>query len=247
MRLIRLYQDLDNLYTGATITLSEPANHRLINVLRVKPQQSIEIFNTNHQCFLGVITKITKKTVHVLLKSTKKDSLESTLKIHLALGISKNDRMTLALEKAIELGVNQITPLITDYCDLKLNQQLIKKKQQQWQQTIIQATEQSGRCVLAKLHPPIPFQQFIQNQSSSNILKLFFEPTSRESINHNTLPQDISQLLCLIGPVGGWSMQEINQLHQNNYLGLNLGPRILRFETATTAGLAVLQFLSNNE
>lgn len=240
MRLIRLYQDLDNLYAGATITLSTQASHKLVNVLRVKLQQKIEIFNSNHS-FLGVIAKINKKQVQVYLKSPNSNSLESPLNIHLALGLSKNDRLTLALEKAVELGVTQITPLLTDYCDLKQSAQLLEKKIPHWQQKIIHATEQCGRITLPKLNRPIHLTKFI-DILNNNTLKLFFEPSLKNPIQLKTLKNKTNEITCLVGPVGGWSTTEITLLQKNQFLGLTLGPRILRYETAAAAGLTLIQY-----
>ena len=119
-----------------------------------------------------MIAKINKKQVQVYLKTANSNSLESPLNIHLALGLSKNDRLTFALEKAVELGVTQITPLLTDYCDLKQSAQLLEKKIPHWQQKIIHATEQCGRTTLPKLNSPIHLNKLLDTLNK-NSLKLF--------------------------------------------------------------------------
>ena len=175
MRIPRIFVDAQ-LATDATLQLDkEPANH-LANVLRLKPGHPVVLFNGDGNEYSAEIHEISKKNTTVLISARLGISVESPLSIHLAQGVSKGERMDFVMQKSTELGVTDITPIITERCPVRLNQERWEKKHQHWQKVIASACEQCGRNTLPKLHFPVSYRDFI-NQST-NQLRLILHPLS---------------------------------------------------------------------
>jgi 16S rRNA (uracil1498-N3)-methyltransferase len=163
---------------------------------------------------------------------------ESALHIHLLQGISRGDRMDICIQKATELGVAMITPVICNRTNLSFDTQRARKKHDHWQQIIISACEQSGRSQLATLSNISSFEQSVQQASQA--LKLVLDPAADVSLR-SMQPND--NIALLIGPEGGLSDDEICQAKQHDFIGVTLGPRILRTETAGISAISALQVL----
>lgn len=237
MRLSRCHID-HPLETGLKVTLNPKTSHYLSRVLRLHTGSSISLFNGNGYNYLGTIEN-SGKQLEVFI--TEKSDIEPPpkLTIHLALGLSKGERFDLAIQKATELGVNTITPLLTEYKAIKLNADRLKKKQQHWQGIIASACEQSGRCYLPTLNTTRPFPQWIDEQPQDS-LNLLLTPAGEYSLKQLT-PQN--NITLLIGPEGGWSDIEQEQAKSKHFIDVKLGKHILRTETAPLAVIAGLQTL----
>lgn len=241
MRIPRIFQAGEYIQ-GSTIELNPDIFQHLIKVLRLKSGDSFILFNGKGSVFTGVISTVSKKSCEVLLQS--KQLYEPPLfKMTLAQAIIKPDKMDLVLQKAVELGVTHIVPLISDYCDSKLSQTVLEKKWQHWQKIIVAACEQCGVNYLPELLPAQLFNDWIVSQKNTNaiILDPLAEKTFAE-LSKQILAKQINQLLLAIGPEGGWSDVEINQAMQQDFIRASLGPRILRAETAAIASLAICQY-----
>jgi 16S rRNA (uracil1498-N3)-methyltransferase len=150
--------------------------------------------------------------------------------------------MDLVLQKSVELGVAEITPLITERCGVKLNAQRWEKKHEQWQKIVISACEQCGRNVLPVLHKPTAFNDWIH--LSTNQIRLTLHPKAEKAFRHISVPPAGARLL--IGPEGGFSEQEVYQTEQNGFASVQLGPRVLRTETAAIAAVSALQAINGD-
>ena len=237
MRQIRIFHP-QSFLVNERLWLSDEASHHLSVVLRAKVGQNIILFDGNHQEAKTSITSIEKKRVQVLIEQIQVHCLESPLKIHLAQGIAKGDRMSFSLQKAVELGVTEITPLWTQHVALKWDEKNNEKKYKLWQNIIISACEQSGRNFLPRLNPPKTFEDFMHSHRSHNLFIL--EPRNGKKISAYPW-KDTAETTLLIGPEGGFSQEESKDAEQKGYQALTLGPRVLRTETAVLAALAVLQ------
>ncbi|HVT63256.1 MAG TPA: RsmE family RNA methyltransferase, partial [Legionellaceae bacterium] len=143
------------------------------------------------------------------------------------------------IQKAVELGVTSITPLITERSVVRLEAQRLVKKQQQWQAIAISACEQSGRNWIPTIHPAVPFNQYLPHCSSD--YRWILSPYAQESWpSINIAAKDLT---LLIGPEGGFSPSEIEVALQSGAHSIRLGPRILRTETAAIAALSMMQLL----
>lgn len=236
MNISRIYTE-HSLEVGGEVNLEQAACHHLINVLRVKPGNEITLFNGLGGEYRGKIVKIAKKSLTVLLEEFIERSVESPLNIHLIQGISRGEKMDFSLQKSVELGVKEITPVITSRCGVKLSPERMGKKLRHWQQVIISACEQSGRNYIPKLNQPLNFNDWVmQNELAGNLI---LDPHSQQTIRD--IQVDPNYIGLCIGSEGGFSSQEIELAKNNGLLSLSLGPRILRTETAALATISALQ------
>lgn len=235
MRTIRCYHPES--ISHDSILLSKEASHHLANVLRLKIGTNIEIFDNSGQCFLATITALGKQISINLIEKLISQS-ESPCHIHLAQTVSKGDKMDWVIQKAVELGVHAITPIISKHCDVRLNNERWEKKCAHWQGIIIAACEQSGRTRLPILHSPIALSDFINTSLEGE--KFIFHPIGQifEKLSVENSKQN---MIALIGPEGGFSNQEISAAQKKNWQVCSLGPRILRTETAPLVVLTLLQ------
>lgn len=236
MRRIRIYHP-GNLSTGLTVMLEANASHHLLQVLRKKAGEHFWIFNGSNGEFEATLTSATKKTACVEIGAFHERNTESTLSIHLGQAISRGERMDYAIQKATELGVAQITPLVTEFCQIQLAENRIDKKIAHWQAIATSAAEQSGRCSIPTVNAPMIWNDWISHQ---NELKIICCPRQKEqSISStNITPKTLS---IAIGAEGGFSDREVAVAFKNEFVALPLGPRILRTETATVVALTLLQ------
>lgn len=241
MRTIRIYQT-GNYQVGDTLILTPEASQHLGKVLRVQPDERLYLFRGDNSIFKSVVVEVTKKKVSVRIETQEISSLESPLRIHLAQALSKGDRMEWVIQKATELGVTSITPLITQHCAVKLDTERLEKKHHYWQQIIIAACEQCGRNELPILHPFQHLNAYALTDRTG--LRLVLSPTAQSSWRHYKMPNQEVNLL--IGPEGGLSREEVLLLEQQDFLPLALGPRILRTETAALAALTLLQTMNGD-
>lgn len=241
MRTIRIYQP-STYQSGQSMTLSEQAGQHVGTVLRMKPGDPLTLFSGDNQECEAIVESVKKREVIVSLGTVCDVSRESPLAIHLAQGLSKGDRMDLVMQKAVELGVASITPLITERCAVKLDKERMAKKREQWQAIAIAACEQSGRNQIPLVHLPIALSTYIQTIDAG--LKLILHPVGSKTWRDYDLQQ--SNIALLIGPEGGLSDTEIAMACDQGFHALSLGPRILRTETAAITALSLLQAVAGD-
>jgi 16S rRNA (uracil1498-N3)-methyltransferase len=148
--------------------------------------------------------------------------------------------MDYALQKAVELGVRHIVPLLTEHNVVNLSKERAEKRLRHWQGIVISACEQCGRNYIPPVAMPQSLATFLGSHHRG--LKILLDPRSNRLLKELPSPPD-ERLILLIGPEGGLEKTEIKQAQQADFIGVRLGPRILRTETATVAALAALQLL----
>jgi len=237
MKSIRIYQ-AGTFQVGSSIELDRSASHHLIKVLRLKNNYTFNLFNGEGMEFSAILEVSGKRAVAHIQSSADHSHIESDLNIHLLQGISKGERMDFAIQKSVELGVTSITPVNTERTVVNLNDERQQKKRQHWQAIAISACEQSGRSVLPKINPICDFSQIIK--SDTNSLRLLLDPLSESNIHKVASSKDIE---ILIGPEGGLSEREIKLAKEHGFIGIKMGPRILRTETAALAAITSVQLL----
>ncbi|WJG08652.1 16S rRNA (uracil(1498)-N(3))-methyltransferase [Aliiglaciecola sp. LCG003] len=236
MRIPRIFHP-DLLVVDQVVELSADAANHIANVLRLNEGHPIVLFNGDNNEYSAELTVVKKRQVCAMVDAKLSISVESPLKIHLGQGVSRGDRMDFAIQKAVELGVDEITPLLTERCGVKLSQDRWLKKQQQWQKLVAAACEQCGRNIIPSVNPCISFSDWVSQ--STNQLRLTLHPRSDKSIKHLTIPAAGVRLL--IGPEGGFSDSEIYAAEQTGFQTAQMGPRVLRTETAAIAAISALQ------
>lgn len=236
MRIPRIYQ-AQTLQTNTSITLDEHAAKHVARVLRLRPGASLILFNGDVGEYLAEIVAIEKLKVHIQINSFTPKDVESPLQLHLGQVISRGEKMDYTIQKAVELGVTEITPLFSERCNVKLSGDRLEKRLKHWQGTIISACEQSGRIKIPTLHPAQDINSWIKQEQQGLALVLHH----RNSNKLSDLETKLKSIRLLIGPEGGLSEDEISLAEDNNFQSLSLGPRILRTETAALTAITALQ------
>lgn len=237
MRISRLYVTLP-LTQNEQVELDDDNAHYVRTVLRLKKDDNLILFNGYGGEYACVLNEVSRKTVTAQVNAWHNRSIESSLHITLGLGISRGDRMDLAVQKAVELGVTQITPIVTERCVVQLKGEKQQQRLQHWQKIAQHAAEQSGRTVLPKLEELTTLPQWIGNQQG---LKVFLDPYADKSLAQ--LQPINCKVTLLTGPEGGFSTQERTIAKAAGFIPARMGARILRTETATIAALAAVQML----
>lgn len=236
MRISRFYIDT-SLSVDTEIALPLDLVHYINNVLRLKTNTPIVLFNGDGNEYPADLTMISKRRAEAIVTSQIGISTESSLYLHLAQGVSKGERMEIAIQKAVEIGVCEITPVITELCNVKLTEERWEKKFQSWHKLVIAACEQCHRNVIPKINRPLSLQTWFGQ--ASELQKLILVPGANTYLSGLTKPQKGFKLL--VGPEGGFSKQEVYTAQELGFKAVNLGPRVLRTETAAAASLAILQ------
>lgn len=237
VRCSRLFVDLP-LAAGQDVVLPADAAHHLCVVLRAQAGQPVILFNNTGVEAQAVIVQADRKQVRVSVDSLVQVERESPLAIHLAIGISRGERMDFVLQKSTELGVAAITPLFCERTEVRLPADRVLKKMEQWQKIITGACEQSGRACLPVLQAATSLSACLSADNSERRFVLHHRSASTLA----SCRDKPGSVLLLVGPEGGLSDSEIRQAEQAGCVPLALGPRVLRTETAPLAALSVLQY-----
>lgn len=235
MREIRIYLPKPQFQVGEKCFLDEEGSNHLLKVLKVKAQTLITLFNGQGLEAQALVLE-SKKLAEVLIQSVSERHVESNLNLTLGQVISKGDRMEYILQKATELGVSEITPLFSSRCVVKLDDKRLEKKVVSWQKIVINACEQCGRSVVPKVNNPMDLKDYLN--CDTDALNLILDPKSQVHLKDLPLPQ--GKIRLLTGPEGGLSDEEVEIAKSLGFQGINLGPRILRTETAPIVALSIL-------
>ncbi len=217
--------------------LPEAQAHYIGRVLRHAAGDAVQLFDGSGQEYLGALIEVGKKAVRVELREQLAGQAESPLRIHLGQGLSRGERMDWAIQKATELGVSEITPIVSERCEVRLKDERADKRLAHWRQVAISACEQCGRSVLPVIHAPVSLAEWQGHVQAE--LKLVLHPVAAPLESH-ARPHSLA---FLIGPEGGLSVAEVEQAKAAGFHAARLGPRVLRTETAPVVALAVAQQL----
>ncbi|MCF6281337.1 MAG: 16S rRNA (uracil(1498)-N(3))-methyltransferase [Candidatus Polarisedimenticolaceae bacterium] len=235
---IRIYTPLP-LEQASLVMLDSIAAHHLATVLRKKPGFLFHLFNGSGAEFSAKILRIEKRGVEVEVIEHLHTETVTKLRLHLLIALSKGERMDFALQKAVELGVNSITPIISERTVVRLSAERLERKMDHWRKIIIAACEQSGRSLIPALMPIQSVDQTITSPPSG--LSILLDHRSEQSLSQ--LDRPLGDLNLIVGPEGGLSANERQGLIGAGFSGIHLGPRVLRTETAPLAALAAIQTL----
>lgn len=237
MKTPRIYTE-QALAIGINIVLESNPSRHLLNVLRLRVGASLELFNGDGSSYLGTITLTEKNKATALVEKLNMSEALPPFDIHLAIGISKGERMDYAIQKAVELGVTSITPLISERTAVRLAKDRQDKKQRHWQNIITSACEQSYRNRIPTCAPITSFSDWLKD---TPLPCLLLDPRSNQTLSDTPPPQ--TQISLLVGPEGGLSELEVELAQTHGCIGIRLGPRVLRTETAPLAAISAIQML----
>lgn len=230
-----------NLQVGSLVTLSENAATHATKVMRLNVGDTLTLFCGDGADYTCELTSIQKNLVMVRAQSKQAVEIESPLHITLLLGISAGDRMDIGIQKSVELGVNRIIPIKTERSIVKLDEDKTKKRVAHWQNIAIAACEQSGRAIVPQIETPTMLATLLARPCTAGTLRITLDPLADKKLGDLAKPKGEIQLL--IGAEGGLSGNEISLAGQQGFVGVQLGKRILRTETAPLAAIAAMNTL----
>lgn len=237
MRLTRIHLPA-LLRVDSEILLPTSGGNHLVRVLRQREGASLIVFDGLGNEHHAQICRIDGQRVYVRIGQKTDPIKESPLQLTLVQAISRSDRMDWSLQKATELGVSTIVPVLSSRSVVRLDDKQSLKKQEHWQAIVISACEQSGRSVVPTVQLPTPLNQYISSHAKSGI-RLVLSPNATTPLTR--LEVNANHVALLIGPEGGLEEDEIHLAEQAGFTPVSLGPRILRTETAAVVALSVLQ------
>ncbi|WP_350342499.1 RsmE family RNA methyltransferase [Proteinivorax tanatarense] len=237
--MFRIYHG-EGLSAGRIIELSKETSHYVSKVLRLKTGDKIKVFNEAGEYISSVIS-IEKKMVNLkVLTKVNSEGMEPKTDLVVAFGYLKGDKNELVVQKATELGANYIWPIITERSVVKIDDNRIRKKEERLKKVCKEATEQSGRLKVPSVKIIKDLHCFNQQLKNTDMLLIPWEKECKEQINLDKLKATKGRIILFIGPEGGFSYEEINQL--SSFQTITLGKRILRAETAAISATSILMY-----
>lgn len=235
MRIPRIHT-CQELQADTSFDLEPGPSQHVARALRMKVGDALVLFDGRGGEFPATVSAVGKKQVRVETGTHNPREAESPISIHLGIAISRGERMDWVVQKATELGVTAITPLLTGRTEVKLKAKRAEKKISHWQQIAVSACEQSGRNRVPQLAPLTPLDAWLARTEAEQKLVLH-----HRALNVDNCEAAATSYALLVGPEGGLSKDEITLAENAGYQSLQLGPRVLRTETAPLAAIAILQ------
>lgn len=229
----------DALRTGMTHTLAESAAVHLTRVLRLAAGDPITLFDGSGMDYDAVLRIVARTGVSVEVGTSRRVDCESPLAITLLQGVSRGPRMDMVMQKATELGVRMVLPVLTERTVVRLDAERGPGRRSHWQRIVISACEQCGRSVVPEVRGACSLEEALAGLEPGTV-GLTLDPQGEAQLGQ--LLGASQRVALAIGPEGGFTGNEIRTLRQAGFHGLRLGPRILRTETAPLAALAILQY-----
>lgn len=240
MRISRRFID-QTMIPGSTIDLPVDISHYFHTVLRLKEGANVLLFNGQGGEYVAVLES-TGRLKQARILEHRAQEVESPLKVHLIQALAKGDKLDWVMQKATELGVAAITPVMTARCDVRLAPDRVHRKLEHWKQIVISACEQCGRNRVPPVHAPVSLIEWIQLSDATQATGIVLTP-DQPNLTLRKLDPPTDWIILVVGPEGGLTDSELDPLHTAGFRSITLGPRILRTETAACAALATMQTL----
>jgi 16S rRNA (uracil1498-N3)-methyltransferase len=223
--------------TDQAVTLAADEARHLRDVLRLKPGDEVYVFDGLGREFRCTVVKSTRDAAELRIETEVEPAKpESQLQLNLGVALLKGEKFDLVVQKATELGVTKVTPLITRYADIHLRDAAdAAKRVARWQRIGLESAKQSGRAFVPQINSPVTFESL-----TADGLVVMFSERGGDSLE--TVPAS-NAITALVGSEGGWSDEEIESARARDFHVITLGGRILRAETAAITIAALLQHL----
>ena len=229
----------DRLRPGSKLRLGDDPSRYLGRVLRLKSGDSVNVFNGEDGEWTAVISRIERRGATLVVHDAIPNQRESGLHIQLVQGISRGERMDFVVQKATELGVKRITPVLTDHGVVRLDDKRATKRREHWRRVAESACEQSGRICPPLVDEPLPLRHWFGSVVECSAAGVILRPGAKARLAEFARPS--SGLCLLIGPEGGFSDREYEDAAAAGFEAAAIGPRVLRTETAAVAAISIAQ------
>lgn len=226
------------LQTGRRVILPEAVSRHALGALRLRNGDGVILFNGDGQDYSGALGRDGKGT-YVDVVAQAQVHRESSLDVTLVQGVSSGERMDFTLQKAVELGVSAIQPVMMQRTVVRLDEQKRLRRHAHWQGVVMAACEQCGRAVLPALGEIADFPDWLAANRQAPARKLILDPEAGQSLADLSAPD--GPVWLLVGPEGGFDPGERQTAMVSGFTPIRLGPRILRTETVALAALAAMQ------
>jgi 16S rRNA (uracil1498-N3)-methyltransferase len=230
-------------FENLTVTLHADEARHLREVLRLKTGDAVYVFNGAGREFRCIVLNAGRDSAELRIDSEPGPAKpESQLQLNLAVALLKGEKFDLVVQKATELGVSKIEPVITRHADIQLRDESdASKRVARWQRIALEAAKQSGRAVLPEVSTPASFESFLEGTKDAELCLMFSERDGGGLwLISGRAPRSVT---AVVGSEGGWSKEEIELAREHEFHVITLGGRILRAETAAISATALLQHL----
>ena len=238
MQVPRLHVDMP-LVAGGRITLPETAGHHVSRVLRLGAGDALTVFDGRGGEYRATLVRVSRAAVMVDVGVHDPVERESALAVELGQGICKGDRMDLVVQKATELGVRTIRPIVCERTVVKLDAARAERRMAHWRAIAVHAAQQSGRTRVPEVAGVEDLGAWLARAGAGPAFVL--SPHAGASLSDLAPSGPGESVRLLVGPEGGLSPREVERAGATGFAGLRLGPRVLRTETAALVALAALQ------
>jgi 16S rRNA (uracil1498-N3)-methyltransferase len=242
MRSVRIYTP-DKLAAGGRAELDGSAARHIGQVLRKRAGDSLVLFDGYGDEFAATILEITKTRVYVDVGQASTTLTESDLQLSLWHGLCRGSRMDNVIQKATELGVSSIQPILTERGVVKLDPSKAAKRVEHWRAVAISACEQSGRSQLPEIRTPLKLADALKQRPQEHCA-ILLQPNAAARLD--TVVSVGKATIVLTGPEGGFSDTEVNAATEAGFTPVALGNRIMRTETAPIVALGLIQYLAGD-
>lgn len=230
------------LHADSDTTLEGAQAHYLGHVLRVRPNDTVTLFDGSGAEFESVVKRIGRKRVELSVGGMTHPNTESPMRVTLLQSVLRGERMDFCIQKSTELGVHRIVPILTERTVVKIPAHRMAKRLDHWHKIAVSACEQSGRVTVPSVTEPMPLGDAIEAVLDDAWI-LLLDPRAEAPSLDTLSPPPGDRITACVGPEGGFTPAEVDLLHAKGALSVTCGPRILRSETAGMVAVAACQML----
>jgi 16S rRNA (uracil1498-N3)-methyltransferase len=236
--MIRIYVQID-MNVGSELDLPVGVIHRIRSVLRLPPDERVMLFNGNGSEYVARLVSVSHRAARAVITEERRRSTESSLDITLIQSLSRGHRMDYTIQKAVELGVRRVVPVVSKRTTVRLAGARADKRVEHWRGVALHATEQSGRVLVPEISTILPLEESFDKSAKGRLVLLNPHAETAFAVQ----PKPAPGLTIIAGPEGGFEVSEIEMLKAAGAISVHLGPRTLRTETAAVTALSIAQTL----
>lgn len=222
--------------------IGEQDAHHISKVLRLQVGDSIVVVAPDGQAGTAKIKELAADQVKLLLQGVLKEEKEAPIHVYLAQGLPKSDKMDYIIQKAVELGVTAVYPIEMDHCVVQYDNAKKNTRRERWQKISVEAAKQCGRTVVPSVEPIQGLAGLFASLPDGVVVIMLYEGQASQGLKQALAEKPATSYLLLVGPEGGFSDKEVAICNEYGASIVTMGPRILRTETASLAGVAMIMY-----